>query len=83
MLQSSTLLVTPHFSALSLEICKNLVLAGVGSLTLVESTPSTVTEEDVGLNWAVREEEIGQAVSGSGSGSYAWPSRSVMHEMDE
>jgi ubiquitin-like 1-activating enzyme E1 A len=44
--------------ALANEIAKNLVLAGVGSLTVVDH--ETVTEDDLGSQFFVSEEHIGQ-----------------------
>jgi ubiquitin-like 1-activating enzyme E1 A len=42
------------------EIAKNLVLAGIGSLTILD--PGTVSEEDLGAQFFVSEEHIGQKV---------------------
>ncbi|KAI1300550.1 SUMO-activating enzyme subunit 1 [Mortierella claussenii] len=44
--------------ALSNEVCKNIILAGVGSITLLEH--ETVTEEDLGAQFLVRQEDIGR-----------------------
>ncbi|KAL9618568.1 MAG: hypothetical protein Q9160_006752 [Pyrenula sp. 1 TL-2023] len=44
--------------ALATEIAKNLVLAGIGSLTILD--PGLVTEEDLGAQFLVSEEQIGQ-----------------------
>lgn len=47
--------------ALANEIAKNLVLAGVGSLTILDHEP--VTEMDLGAQFFVSEQSIGQNVS--------------------
>lgn len=47
--------------ALGTEIAKNLVLAGISSLTIVDDDP--VTEEDLGAQFFLREEEVGMPVS--------------------
>ncbi|KAF9292999.1 SUMO-activating enzyme subunit 1 [Linnemannia elongata] len=44
--------------ALSNEVCKNIVLAGVGSITILEH--ETVTEEDLGAQFFLRQEDIGR-----------------------
>ncbi|KAK3808468.1 MAG: SUMO-activating enzyme subunit 1 [Benniella sp.] len=44
--------------ALSDEVCKNIILAGVGSITLLEH--EVVTEEDLGAQFLVRQEDIGR-----------------------
>jgi ubiquitin-like 1-activating enzyme E1 A len=46
--------------ALSDEVCKNIILAGVGSITLLEH--EVVTEEDLGAQFLVRQEDIGRNV---------------------
>lgn len=46
--------------ALSDEVCKNIILAGVGSITLLEH--DVVTEEDLGAQFLVRQEDIGRNV---------------------
>ena len=46
--------------ALGTEIAKNLVLTGIGSLTIVDDDP--VTENDLGAQFFVSEEHIGQIV---------------------
>jgi molybdopterin/thiamine biosynthesis adenylyltransferase len=43
------------------EVAKNLVLAGVGSLTIVDDDP--VTEEDLGSQFLLRQEHVGMDVS--------------------
>lgn len=50
--------------ALSNEVCKNIVLAGVGSITILEH--ETVTEEDLGAQFFIRREDIGRNVWTSG-----------------
>lgn len=47
--------------ALGTEIAKNLTLAGISSLTIVDDDP--VTEEDLGAQYFLREEDIGMPVS--------------------
>ncbi|KAF9576261.1 hypothetical protein EC968_009823 [Mortierella alpina] len=44
--------------ALSNEVCKNIILAGVGSITLLEH--ETVVEEDLGAQFLIRHEDIGR-----------------------
>ena len=46
--------------ALANEVAKNLVLAGIGSLTILDH--ENVTEEDLGAQFFVYEEHIGQNV---------------------
>mgnify|MGYP001347244803 CR=1 FL=1 len=55
---SKILLIT--FKALANEVAKNLVLAGIGSLTILDH--ETVTEEDLGSQFFVSAEHIGQNV---------------------
>ena len=47
--------------ALANEIAKNLVLAGIGSLTILD--PENVTAEDLGSQFLIQEEHIGMNVS--------------------
>jgi ubiquitin-like 1-activating enzyme E1 A len=53
------LLIT--IKALANEIAKNLVLAGIGAITLVD--PDPVSEEDLGAQFLVSEEDVGKNVS--------------------
>lgn len=46
--------------ALGTEIAKNLTLAGIRSLTIIDDEP--VTEEDLGAQYFVREEDVGKPV---------------------
>lgn len=46
--------------ALGTEIAKNLVLAGISSLTIIDDEP--VTEEDLGAQYFLRQEDIGKPV---------------------
>lgn len=46
--------------ALGTEIAKNLTLAGISSLTIVDDEP--VTEDDLGAGYFLREEDIGKPV---------------------
>ena len=50
--------------ALANEIAKNLVLAGIGSLTVIDH--ETVTEEDLFAQFLVTEEDVGKNVSNVG-----------------
>lgn len=50
--------------ALANEIAKNLVLAGIGSLTILD--PENVTAEDLASQFLIREEHIGMNVSPPG-----------------
>jgi len=47
--------------ALGTEIAKNLILNGIGSLTIVDS--EQVTEDDLGAQYFVRGEDVGRNVS--------------------
>jgi molybdopterin/thiamine biosynthesis adenylyltransferase len=49
--------------ALANEIAKNLVLAGIGSITLADH--EVVTEEDLGAQFLVNDALVGKNVSGS------------------
>ena len=55
---ANILLVT--MKSLANEVAKNLVLAGIGSLTVLDH--ESVTEEDLGAQFFVYEEHIGQNV---------------------
>lgn len=46
--------------SLANEVAKNLVLAGIGSLTVLDH--ESVTEEDLGAQFFVYEEHLGQNV---------------------
>lgn len=56
---ASVLLV--NIRGLASEVAKNIVLAGIGRLTLLDA--AQVTEEDLGSGYFLREEDIGQNVS--------------------
>jgi len=58
MRKAKVLLIT--VKALGNEVAKNLVLAGIGSLTIVD--PGDVTEKDVSSQFFVTQEEIGKNV---------------------
>src|SRR5208282_3078710 len=58
MRKANVLLIT--MNALGNEIAKNLVLAGIGSLTVMD--PDVVTEADVASQFLVMEEHIGKNV---------------------
>ncbi|PYH88446.1 hypothetical protein BO71DRAFT_403847 [Aspergillus ellipticus CBS 707.79] len=53
---ANILLIT--FKALTNEVAKNLVLAGIGSLTIIDHEP--VKEEDLGAQFFINEEHLGQ-----------------------
>ncbi|PWY70201.1 hypothetical protein BO70DRAFT_365501 [Aspergillus heteromorphus CBS 117.55] len=53
---ANILLIT--FRALANEVAKNLVLAGIGSLTIIDH--ESVTEEDLGAQFFINEEHLGQ-----------------------
>ena len=55
---ASIVLIT--VKALANETVKNLVLAGIGSLTIIDH--DTVTEEDLGAQFFVSEEHVGKNV---------------------
>lgn len=55
---ANILLIT--LKGLANEIAKNLVLAGVGNLTVIDH--ETVKEEDLGSQFFVTEEHVGQKV---------------------
>src|SRR5271170_6991069 len=59
MRKANVLLIT--MKALGNEVAKNLVLAGIGSLTVVD--PDVVSEEDLASQFFVTEEDIGKNVS--------------------
>jgi ubiquitin-like 1-activating enzyme E1 A len=46
---------------LSNEVCKNLVLAGVGSITIIDH--NVVMEEDLGAQFLISEQDLGKNVS--------------------
>ena len=47
--------------ALANEVAKNLVLAGIGSLTIIDN--EAVTEDDLGSQFFVSEADVGKSVS--------------------
>ncbi|RAL05604.1 E1 ubiquitin-activating protein AOS1 [Aspergillus ibericus CBS 121593] len=53
---ANILLIT--FKALANEVAKNLVLAGIGSLTIIDH--ELVTEEDLGAQFFINQEHLGQ-----------------------
>lgn len=55
MRNASVLLIT--LRGLATEVAKNLVLAGIGALTLVDSEPAS--EEDLGSNYFLRDSDVG------------------------
>jgi molybdopterin/thiamine biosynthesis adenylyltransferase len=58
MRKAKVLLIT--IKALGNEVAKNLVLAGIGSLTIVD--PGDVTDKDVSSQFCVTKEDIGKNV---------------------
>lgn len=56
---SSVLLV--NLGGVGCEVAKNIALAGVGKVTLLDG--AEVEEDDLGANYFVREEQVGQKVS--------------------
>ncbi|KAA1072368.1 hypothetical protein PGT21_033262 [Puccinia graminis f. sp. tritici] len=56
MRRSSVLMI--NLRGISTEACKNIVLAGVGSITILD--PNDVSPEDLGAGFFFREEDIGQ-----------------------
>jgi molybdopterin/thiamine biosynthesis adenylyltransferase len=56
-----------NFKALANEIAKNLVLAGVGSLTILDN--QVVEEDDLGAQFFISEQHVGLNVS--------WPSSRI------
>lgn len=58
MRSASVLVVT--LRGIATEVCKNIVLAGIGRLTVLDD--QDVKEEDLGSGFFFREEEVGQKV---------------------
>ena len=58
-IQSANILLIT-FKALANEVAKNLVLTGIGNLTIVDHEP--VTEEDLSAQFFVEEKHLGQNV---------------------
>lgn len=59
-MRNSSVLVY-SFRGVAAEITKNIVLAGVGNVTLLDERD--VEEMDLGANYFLREEEVGKKVS--------------------
>lgn len=57
-----------NFRGLANEIAKNLVLAGVGSLTILED--QVVKEDDLGAQFFISEQHLGLNVPGPNSGLF-------------
>ncbi|GAA5884391.1 hypothetical protein JCM3774_002356 [Rhodotorula dairenensis] len=55
---ASNVLFAGRFRGIAVDAVKNVVLAGVGSLTLLDG--EDLQEEDLGANYFAREEEVGQ-----------------------
>ena len=47
---------------LASEVCKNIVLAGIGKLTILDD--AELVEEDLGSGFFFRDEDVGQKVGG-------------------
>lgn len=60
--------------ALANEIAKNLVLAGIGSITLADH--EVVTEEDLGAQFFISDADVGKNVCQFGAG---WKSHILRH----
>ena len=58
MRNASVLIVT--LRGLAAEVCKNIVLAGIGSLTILDA--ADVSEEDLGAGYFFRDEDVGKKV---------------------
>lgn len=52
---------TPCIHRLGVEIAKNIILAGPGAVTLVDSAPATI--RDMGANFYIRQEDIDKGLS--------------------
>lgn len=59
MRSASVLVVT--LRGIATEVCKNIVLAGIGKLTILDD--KNVSEEDLGCGFFFREEDVGKPVS--------------------
>lgn len=57
---ASNVLVAGRFRGIAVDAVKNVVLAGIGSLTLLDG--EDLQEEDLGANYFAREEDLGQKV---------------------
>lgn len=58
-MRSASLLVVT-LRGIATEVCKNIVLAGIGKLTVLDD--QDIKEEDLGSGFFFREEEVGQKV---------------------
>ncbi len=61
-LRSSKILVL-GMSGIAAEVCKNIVLSGIGSLTIVDDHVVTIT--DICANFFLSDQDVGRNVSGS------------------
>lgn len=59
-MRSASVLVV-NLRGIATEVCKNVVLAGIGKLTVLDD--KDIMEEDLGSGFFFREEELGQKVS--------------------
>jgi ubiquitin-like 1-activating enzyme E1 A len=58
-MRNSSILIS-GIRGLSNEVCKNLVLAGVGSITIIDH--NIVMEEDLGAQFLITEQDLGKNV---------------------
>lgn len=61
-MRSASVLVV-RLRGLATEVCKNIVLAGIGKLTVLDD--EDIKEEDLGCGFFFREAEVGSKVSRS------------------
>ena len=66
-MRNATILVV-RLKGVATEAIKNIVLAGIGKLIVVD--PDTVAEEDLGAGFFFRDEEVGQKVRHSCPGRH-------------
>jgi len=59
-MRNATILMV-HLRGTATEAIKNIVLAGIGKLIIVDGEP--VTEEDLGAGFFFRDEDVGKQVS--------------------
>lgn len=53
---ASVLIIT--LRGIATEVCKNIVLAGIGKVTILDDTK--ISEEDLGCGFFFREEDVGK-----------------------
>lgn len=59
-MRNATIMVV-HLKGVATETIKNIVLAGIGKLVVVDD--QTVSEEDLGAGFFFRDEDVGQKVN--------------------